>query len=108
MSRMLARDGVQWLLLPEVAGGSNANADDASFYSMPLILSASGLRERAAPYEEILAIHVRSAVAAASETQLLEVALTVQAQTSFAVWGGSVGNSRCDGTQKEAAPLRLR
>ena len=55
---------------------------------VPLNVSALNLRERTAPYQEVLAIDVRSAsYEAVGNSQLLEIALTVQAATSFAVWG---------------------
>ena len=61
---------------------------------VPLVLSAAGLRERAAPYEVTLAIDVRSEIAAVAKTQQVEVKLTVQAATSFAVWDDASG-ARC-------------
>eukprot|EP00966_Prymnesium_polylepis_P036290 842088-Prymnesium_polylepis.1 len=63
---------------------------------MPLTLSAASLCERAAAYEETLLIDVRSARVGVARTQLLHVALTVQASTSFAVWGAVVAGSRCN------------
>jgi hypothetical protein len=78
-----------WLRLPAIAGETDAHAILAGRTEvlLPLSISAANLRERAAPYEETLAIEVRSSYAAVAKTQLLDVALTVQASTSFVVWG---------------------
>eukprot|EP00966_Prymnesium_polylepis_P303601 7013251-Prymnesium_polylepis.1 len=85
---------------------------------LPLVLSAVGLRERAAPYTEMLSIHVRSSLTAdasaavrasidkVARTELLEVALTVVAQTSFVMWARVAPPERCV-PSSEAAALEL-
>jgi hypothetical protein len=86
-----------WLQLPAVSGDTNAQAIAAGNHEVliPLGLYATGLRERAASYEETLLIDVRSEYTPVAKTQLLEVALTVQASTSFAVWGRILPGMRC-------------
>ena len=81
--RMISRDGVQWLRLPAVNGEATGSVQ----VQVPLVLSATGLSERVAQYRELLFIRVQSSLSTAiATTQQLDVALTVQAATSFAVW----------------------
>eukprot|EP00966_Prymnesium_polylepis_P173999 4025720-Prymnesium_polylepis.1 len=89
------RDGAQWLRLPSVEAGVDAVRAGGTEVLVPLVLSAAGLRERGAPYQETLAIDVRSSVEAVARTVLLEVALSVQAQTSFVEWGRVAPPQRC-------------
>ncbi|KAL1519826.1 hypothetical protein AB1Y20_023332 [Prymnesium parvum] len=76
-----------WLSLP-TAGGEVGGREQVE---IPIVLSARGLRERAAPYETTLLVHVDSAVASVSHTQPLHVSLLVQARTSSSVWGRARG-----------------
>eukprot|EP00966_Prymnesium_polylepis_P231448 5355188-Prymnesium_polylepis.1 len=78
-----------WLQLPAISGGTDVQAIMEGNYEVqvPLVLSAHGLRERAVPYLETLPIDVRSLYAPAAKMQLLQVALSVHASTSYAVWG---------------------
>eukprot|EP00966_Prymnesium_polylepis_P065553 1521241-Prymnesium_polylepis.1 len=78
-----------WLQLPRVKGSTDAHAIARGDTDVPigLVLDATGLRERAAPYTATLNISVRSSVATAFRHELLEVLLSVQALTSFLVWG---------------------
>eukprot|EP00966_Prymnesium_polylepis_P250218 5785014-Prymnesium_polylepis.1 len=87
--RILQRDGAQWLRLPASSGETDAYAisQGKAEVHVPLLLSASGLRERAVPYKETLLIEVRSQFEAATRSELLDVALSVQAQTSTVAWG---------------------
>eukprot|EP00966_Prymnesium_polylepis_P268732 6208494-Prymnesium_polylepis.1 len=62
---------------------------------IPISLSASDLFERAVPYETVLPIDVRSDNDAYAKTEFLQVSLTVQASTSYAVWGRVV-DQPCD------------
>eukprot|EP00966_Prymnesium_polylepis_P331731 7387302-Prymnesium_polylepis.1 len=80
-----------WLQLPST-GGMVAGAQQLP---ITLLLSAVGLREQAAPYEETLLITVRSAIEAVEHTQPLQVSLTVQARTHIAVWG-RILNGSCE------------
>ena len=78
-----------WLYLPLTSG----NVDGASEVSVSVGFNASGLRELAGPYLERLFVHVHSAIPEAGRTQVLRVALTIQARTSSAAWGHSCAGS---------------
>jgi len=54
---------------------------------VPLVLSAHNLQEQATPYEQRVPISVFSEIAGVSRTMQLEILLSVQAATSFVVWG---------------------
>jgi hypothetical protein len=69
-----------WLHFPAISGETEAQVivRNNNEVLLPLVLSASGLRERATPYQETLSINVQSSYVAAARTQQLEVSLTVQ------------------------------
>eukprot|EP00966_Prymnesium_polylepis_P238157 5507715-Prymnesium_polylepis.1 len=101
-SLVLARS--PWLRLPATTGQTDAESirlatkggDGSKDVTVTIVLSASGLRERAAPYTERLPIEVRSDFDAATRMRLLDITLTVQALTSFAVWGRALaGQEQC-------------
>eukprot|EP00966_Prymnesium_polylepis_P025979 598893-Prymnesium_polylepis.1 len=94
-ARISARDGAQWLQLPE-STGTAAFSGSQGVVQMKLVLSASGLRERTIPYEEQLMIALRSAKTTEVSVGQLHVSLTVQASTSFAVWGNVASGDRCE------------
>eukprot|EP00966_Prymnesium_polylepis_P172026 3977917-Prymnesium_polylepis.1 len=106
----LIQNRCTWLQLPSTAGGTDplAISEGSGDVTIPLVLSAYNLRERAAPYEETLPIHVQSALKGVSRTEHLKVSLTIRASTSFvvwsfAVWGRTAGEQRCvQGTDRES------
>ena len=93
LDRLLHRDGARWVQFPAGAsGGTDADAIKAAFPStapvtVTLELSASGLRERAESYKEVLPIYVYSNILSVASRLDLDVALTIQVETSYAVWG---------------------
>eukprot|EP00966_Prymnesium_polylepis_P266514 6156613-Prymnesium_polylepis.1 len=92
-SLVLARS--PWLRLPAESGHTDAESirmatkgiGGSKDVTVAVVLSAFGLRERAAPYTETLPIEVRSDVDAGTRMRLLDITLTVQALAAFAVWG---------------------
>eukprot|EP00966_Prymnesium_polylepis_P239038 5528553-Prymnesium_polylepis.1 len=89
-----------WVRLPITSG-----AADKDQLPIVLMLDASGLRERAAPYTDILDVSVTSAVAEVARTQPVHISLSVQASTSFTVWGHVVTAAEC--VQSARATLDL-
>ncbi|KAL1496441.1 hypothetical protein AB1Y20_016396 [Prymnesium parvum] len=78
-----------WLRFPALSGTVNppSISSGVTFALVPLTFTASGLLERAALYEERLTVDVRSEIASAARTLTVDVSLSVQARTSFVVWG---------------------
>ena len=60
-----------WLHFPAISGETDAQVIERNNNEvlLPLVLSASGLRERATPYQETLSINVQSSYVAAARTQ---------------------------------------
>jgi len=79
-----------WLQLPASTGVANPHEISAgnTAVAITLILNASGLRERAASYDDKLMIDVRSSANdKVARQQEVNVVLTIEASTSYAVWG---------------------
>eukprot|EP00966_Prymnesium_polylepis_P094755 2193696-Prymnesium_polylepis.1 len=78
-----------WLRVPTVTAQTDANAIAAGLTDFPiaLILNSTTLRERAGPYVETMRIIVHSAILEVTREEALRVSLTVEARTSFFVWG---------------------
>mmetsp|Transcript_23268 Transcript_23268/g.56076 ORF Transcript_23268/g.56076 Transcript_23268/m.56076 type:complete len:553 (-) Transcript_23268:69-1727(-) len=78
-----------WLRLPALSGTvyPQSISSGVTYVQVPMIFTASGLLERAALYEERLIVDVRSEVGSVSRTHIVDVSLSVQAKTSFVVWG---------------------
>ena len=82
-----------WLVLPAVQGLTDALAIGEGNTDIPitLVLRSSGIRERVAPYTQTLQIDVRSDQpgysADAARTEEVRISVSVQARTSFVVWG---------------------
>jgi len=93
-------DRQPWMRLPITSG-----AADGDQFPIALVLSAAGLRERAAPYTDVLEVSVTSAVAEVARTLPVHISLSVQAATSFAVWGNVDAAAKC--AQSARAPLDL-
>ncbi|KAL3918788.1 MAG: hypothetical protein SGPRY_005877, partial [Prymnesium sp.] len=65
---------------------------------VPLVLSASGLRERVLPYMEEVPIFFSSGYFGLSQTRHVKVSLTVRARTSLVVWYHVAAGEDCDST----------
>eukprot|EP00966_Prymnesium_polylepis_P070966 1648563-Prymnesium_polylepis.1 len=78
-----------WLSLPLDGAPTDARAiaSGDTDVNITLVLNASGWREQAASYSAVLQIRVRSAIAAVTRVQPLQVWLSIQARTSQLVWG---------------------
>ncbi|KAL1527880.1 hypothetical protein AB1Y20_009256 [Prymnesium parvum] len=96
-----------WLRLPTLSGTvyPQSISSGVTFALVPLTFSASGLLERAALYEERLTVDVRSEIGVAAKTQVVDVSLSVQARTSFVVWGSV---HRQSGVQLKCEVQQLR
>eukprot|EP00966_Prymnesium_polylepis_P042592 989610-Prymnesium_polylepis.1 len=85
--RLVRRDGAVWLRPSVKSGETDAEAiRRAMLGDRSVVLSAAGLRERAAPYKETLMIEVRSAYDAVTRIQPVDVTLSVQAETHSVTW----------------------
>ncbi|KAL3892631.1 MAG: hypothetical protein SGPRY_014942, partial [Prymnesium sp.] len=71
---------------------------NASEVVVPLILSASGLRERVLPYTEEVPVFFSSGYVGLSQTRHVKVSLTVRARTSLVVWYHVAAGQDCDMT----------
>ncbi|KAL1500157.1 hypothetical protein AB1Y20_012827 [Prymnesium parvum] len=81
-----------WLRFPVSSGEISFGQREVL---LPVVLSTVGLRERAASYEESVAVQVLSLHPGATRTQVFHVSLTVEATTSFAVWGAVPPEEQC-------------